>query len=87
VATLSLGSPSEFFLAPKTKSGIVPEKTIKRAERAAAEGKVLKESKRQGKVPMLQFVTQHGDMIVMHGTKLHENYVVSTQISLTNTSS
>ncbi|KAK1470413.1 hypothetical protein CCUS01_17443 [Colletotrichum cuscutae] len=63
VATLSLGSPAIMFFAKKTKS-------VKNAKR----GKKTKEDEEYRKV-VLKFPLYHGDIVVMHGSRIHEEYL------------
>ncbi|KAI1500619.1 hypothetical protein F5X99DRAFT_429281 [Biscogniauxia marginata] len=58
VATLSLGSPSLMFFRPKKRTTIGDPSKAKRGDRP----------------PMLGFVLEHGDMVVMHGRDIHKYY-------------
>ncbi|KAI5925710.1 hypothetical protein F4810DRAFT_717385 [Camillea tinctor] len=58
VATLSLGSPATMYFRPKKRTTL---------------GKATK-SKKGERQPMLGFVLEHGDMVVMHGSDIHKYY-------------
>ncbi|KAI0602778.1 hypothetical protein F4775DRAFT_600732 [Biscogniauxia sp. FL1348] len=58
VATLSLGSPAVMYFRPKKRTTI---------------GEASK-SKKGDRPPMLGFVLEHGDMVIMHGRDIHKYY-------------
>ncbi|KAK1701265.1 hypothetical protein BDP55DRAFT_538712 [Colletotrichum godetiae] len=60
VATLSLGSPAIMFFAKKTKNAKRTKKTKKDEEYRPV---------------VLKFPLYHGDIVVMHGSRIHEKYL------------
>ncbi|KAI1641496.1 hypothetical protein F4809DRAFT_654963 [Biscogniauxia mediterranea] len=58
VATLSLGSPAVMYFRPKKRTTIGEASKTKKGDRR----------------PMLGFVLEHGDMVVMHGRDIHKYY-------------
>ncbi|KAK1656092.1 hypothetical protein BDP81DRAFT_278022, partial [Colletotrichum phormii] len=60
VATLSLGSPAIMFFAKKTKNVKNAKKTKKDEEYRPV---------------VLKFPLYHGDIVVMHGSRIHEKYL------------